>query len=168
MIILLNWPCGIWKSTIAKLLWDKIPMSLLREKDVQKRNFSHYKDTKENQRISADLILKLTKNVIKFGIENNQTIIFDSILRQEEIIKDFEKFVVENWWKILHILLNAPKNIWKERILERWISGSFTFERAEMFYDNLQIIKNIWNMIEIDTSDTNPEKICKIILDKII
>lgn len=166
-IILLNGACWIGKSTIAKLLHQRIEFSFLREKDAQRRNISHYKDTKEHQRKSWDLILDLTKSLIESCIKNKIDVIMDGVLWEQHIIQDLESYIKWLWWFFFHIYLNAPKDVWEERLINRWISWSHRKERAEFFYDSLQKLKENVVMYEVDTEKFTPEEVLEKIVEVI-
>lgn len=164
-IILLNGACGVWKSTIAKLLHDKLEFSLLREKDVQRRNLSHYKDTFTHQKRSWKLVMALSKHAISFCIENKLDLIFDGILREKDVIQNLESYIHSAWGEFVHIYLNSSKDLWQKRLEKRWIWGSLSLEKAICFYDNLVELSKEIKMIELDTSSVIPEETCSLILD---
>gem|GEM_PF-2811978 len=83
---------------------------------------------------------------------------------EKEIIDRLIETTEKNGGNFFHIYLNTPKNIWKERIIERGINSSLTFERAEFFYNSLQELKKTMNMIELDSSKISANEVC----DKII
>lgn len=159
-IIFLNWPCWIWKSTISKKLHEKIEYSLLWDKDSQRRNISHYKDTKEHQKKSWKMIFEMTKKMILFCIENGCNMIFDGIIYEKEIILDMRKFIQNNLWEFVHVHITASEDIWENRINQRGISWSLTIEKAKSFYENLSNIpKDLFSM-EINTDNKSEDDVC--------
>ena len=92
-IILINGACGIGKSTIAKLLHQEIEFSFLREKDEQRRKFSHYKDTLQHYKRSRELTIKLSEYMIKFCIDNDIDLIREGLIQDKETVKKLEKII---------------------------------------------------------------------------
>lgn len=158
-IILINGPCGIWKSTLATLLHSRITWSFLRQKDEQRRMISWYKDSKENYKRSAATTFQLTNAIITWCIDSNTPLIYEGFMRNLEQINEFQQHTIHQWWTFYHFILNTPKDIWKERIQNRWVSGSLTFEKAEQFYDDIQKLMKVSQYIEVDVSWEDKNKI---------
>ena len=164
-IILINGACWIGKSTIAKLVHQAIEFSFLREKDEQRRKFSHYKDTPSHYKRSRELTLQLSEYMIKFCIDQGIDLIREGLVQDKTIIKKLETITKIHWGDFYHIYLNASKDIREKRLFSRGIDGSLTHDKAKCFYRTLsQIHKELDSMIEIDTSTLGPQEVC----DKIV
>jgi len=133
-------------------LWDK---------DSQRRNISHYKDTPEHKKESARMVFEMTKKMMLFCIENWSDMIFDGIIYQEAVMRDMIDFVKNHWWDLVHVHLTASKEIWEERIEKRGISWSLTIEKARFFYENMTKIPKELFSVEIDTSNKDEATVCK-------
>ena len=156
-IVFINWPCWIWKSTLSKRLHTYIKHSFLWEKDTQRRNFSHYKDSKESYSNSWKSILELSWWIMRSCLENKINLIFDWVITDADFLKRMENYVIENWWIFTHILLTASREVWYNRLIERWLWWSLTEEKAISIYNKLS--KFNMNVSVIDTTNKSEDDV---------
>ncbi len=174
-LIIINWPCGVWKSTLAKKIFEEIENSVYINIDDLRRNISQHK---KNREYSLKLVLKLANAILKETLKNWNTVIIDKMIFEhiwygvweKNIINKYIKIAKKNNVKYFEIILWANWQETKKRVLKRWFVKwwTFTIEKAREFWEWVTKFKKTRkNAIIIDTSILNEEKVFEYVVEKI-
>jgi hypothetical protein len=107
--------------------------------------------------------MQMTHSMMECCANNNLDMVYDWVLIRKEDVLSLEKHAEDLWIWFYHIYLNAPSDIWLNRVQERWFWWSLTEEKAIYFYEGLKELKNEVSMHEIDTSINIPEEVVQLI-----
>ncbi len=158
-LIIINGPTGVGKSTIAKEVHKKLPLSFLLEVDAQRRYISGYKDFREE---SGELMFDISKAVTEECLRHGRDVVVDKIIIDSEItLNKFIEIGKKYNAEVFEFILNSDRELWLNRINERGYreNGSLTPEKAEWFWDKIQeYIKKRPEAVVVDTSNKTVEE----------
>jgi len=125
LIIILNGPRAVGKSYLSQRIVDlfdaeKISMSILLQKEANKRNISTTNFVEDILKNSAELKIRLIMKTINSILKNNDTICIESVYNQKEI--DFIKKHINAKYKnskVLSIYLDSNNEILVKRLMKR-------------------------------------------------
>lgn len=154
MLIIINGPCGIGKSTTAKNLHESLPLSYLIDVDEIGRKISHYREFEERREIREAVAFATVDAVLKLG----RTAIVEKMIYSKEVLNTYRKIAKENNAPVHEIILWAPKEIVMQRAHDRgWREGGLlTPEKCELFWHKIDGMKDLREHATIiDISDMN-------------
>ncbi len=164
-IIHLAGPSGAGKTTILKLLSEKIPSVYTISYDKQKFQLSGY-DRDKHGLLVKDIVFDFFKAIFQYEL----SIFLDVPLRTEEEYFKYYKYSQDHDYKFIAIVLTAPQKILVERFHERLENSRKTGSRLTINTEELflkQIKKEFFvpnNAVEFDTSESGTD----IIVERII
>lgn len=163
-LIILNGPTGVGKSTTAKLVHQKIPLSFLLDPDTQRHFVSHYREYKDESRAIGHAV---GRSILQACLELDCDVIIDKTLLKAEVIDAYRAIADKFGATISEYILWAPKNVVMERAHARgWREGGLlTPEKCEWFWDEMNAFKDTrTNAIVIDVTGKEPTDILAEIL----
>lgn len=165
-LILINGPAGVGKTTLAKRLWEIMPMSFLLDLDEQRAFISHYREhRKESGILSFDIALAAAEACFKKGrsfVSGKGMIDLIEAGREKNVLDLFidigkkykaEVYEIMLWADQKTIIDRANKRgyktkIWHspERVAEEW-------EAMNVFRDKRK------DAIVVDTDNLTPDQV---------
>ena len=158
-LIILNGPCGVGKSTLAKRLHADEPLSFLLDMDQQRRFISNWQDYKEER---WEMTTSLAVGVLHAMLGIGRSVIVDRMTYLPSVIDQYYKIAKQYGADVHEIILWAPKEVVLQRAEDRgWVSqGVLTPERLGFFWDQLDVMKNQQSKaIIIQTGEKTPEQV---------
>lgn len=163
MVIILNGPCGVGKSTVAQKLAARLNKCVhIRVDDI--RNFIVDAEINEEQNDIADInTLCITKNFVESGYNN---IIIDNVFESSGHLSGFIKKIklIDNDVHSFRLYASIEENI--KRNLERRVENIMDESRVHELYD---VFSDSGNEIGemINTTNMSAEETAEIILKNI-
>ena len=162
-LIIINGPTGIGKSTVAKKIHDKLPLSFLLDIDAQRRYISDYR---KNRKESSELSFVVSRAIVDEYLKSGHSVIIDKVIFKTTTISDFIELAKKHNAKVYEFILNLDKKTLINRAKERGYKdeGLLTSEKVEEFWETTQeYIKNRPDAVVIDTKNLNVEGVIKMI-----
>lgn len=174
-LIIINWPCWVWKSTLSSQLFKKYPLSVYINIDDLRRNISGYKESAEK---SLSLVLNMAYALLETALKNWNTVILDKMIYENisygiwknNILNKYIQLAQKHNAEVSEFILWAEWDIIKIRCLERGFSvdSSFTMDKAELFWKEIKKFKNIRkNVILINTGYLSKKEIYEYVSNQI-
>lgn len=127
--------------------------------DDQRRNFSSYRDHKEE---SGSLAHEVGKSIMRTCFAHGRDVILEKLMLKDEIIDAYRAIAEEHGASTHEYILWAPKQLVLERAGARgWrTKGLLTPEKCELFWDRMNEFKGTRYQAKIiDVSTMTPERI---------
>jgi len=150
-LIIVNGPTGIGKSTVAKKIHEKLPLSFLLDIDAQRRYISKYK---ENRKESGELSLVVSRAIANEYLKSGHDVIIDKVIVNTTTALGFIELGKKHNADIYEFILNSSRETLIKRAEERGYRDEslLTPERVERFWEEIQeYIKDNPEAIVIDT-----------------
>ncbi len=139
-LIIINGPCGIGKSTLAKNLNDQMPLSFLLDTDAQSRFIGHYREYREER---WEMRQEIAKVILETCFKLGRTVIVDQMSFKPETMDEYRKIAEEHNADIHEFIIWAPKELVMKRATERGFRpGLLTPEKCELFWENINDMKD--------------------------
>lgn len=167
-LIIINGPTGIGKSTIAKKIHDKLPLSFLLDIDAQRRHISNYR---ENRKESGELSFVISRAIVDEYLKSGHDVVIDkTIINTNTTLNKFVEIGEKHNADIYEFILNSSKETLLKRAEERGYKdeGLLTPEKVAEFWEAAQeYIKNKPEAVVIDTKNLDADGVFKIIVGHI-
>lgn len=163
MLIIINGPCGIGKSTAAKNLHESLPLSYLIDVDEIGRKISHYREFEEERREIREAVAFATVDAV---LNLGRTAIVEKMIYSEDVLNTYRSIAEKYHIQVHEIILWAPKETVMQRAHERgWRKGGLlTPEKCELFWHKIDKVKDLRkHATTIDISDMNEREVLKAI-----
>ncbi len=173
-LIIINGPVGVGKTTLAKQLQTKLPLSFFFHFDEMRRHIGAYHEYKvESRNLTYELAFSCAEKCFELG----KDMIIDKIM-----YNDAEKGTEKPTLDVLHAIANkygaevhelliwADKEVVLKRLDERGYKphGLLTPEKAELFWEKMNEFKsNRKQAIIIDSNNLSPEEVFALACDQI-
>lgn len=164
-LIVINGPCGVGKSTLARKIHADLQLSFLLDIDAQSLFISGYRDYREER---WEMMLALSAAVINAMLPLGRTVIVDKMTYAPSVLDSYYDLAKKHGAEVREIMLWASKESVLQRAHERgWRpNGLLTPEKVEMFWDRLNDIKNGRTQATlIDTDTLDSEAVYKQVAD---
>ena len=166
-LIIINGPCGVGKSTVARALHATMPLSYLLDVDQITRNISQYrKYHDEHRRLRDILALANVEALMKHGTDT----IIEKMMPNQDIIDAYYEVAQKYGAQVVEIILWAEK----EEVLRRKAEfgypegGMLTPERtAELWYKIDTLKDRRANAYVIDVTKMNEKQVLASVSEKI-
>jgi predicted kinase len=158
-LIIINGPCGIGKSTLAKNLHETMSLSYLIGVDDITRGLSGYRQHRPEARKVRE---RLTYATLETMFELGHDVILEKMNYQEEILDEYRNIAQKHGVKTFEIILWAPKEVVMKRAHERgWREGGLlTPEKCEQFWDQVDEVKdNRKDAVVLDVSEMDEKQV---------
>lgn len=159
--IILNGPCGVGKSTVARLLHERMPLSVLFDVDAVMRWMSGYALPEHTER-RRRLTFALSKAILTASHENGHDVIMDKMIFESDIVDQHIAIARRAGADVYEFILWAPKDVVMERAIARGFheGGLFTKEKCELFWQKIDDFKERRShAVVIDVSDRSAEQV---------
>ena len=139
-LTIINGPCGIGKSTAAKHLHERVPLSYLVDVDVIMRNISHYRDYREEKWELREAVAFATVDTV-LGLGRDAVV--EKMIFDTDILDRYHEIGKRHGANITEIILWAPKEFVMQRADARgWREvSSLTPETCERFWYEIEMVK---------------------------
>lgn len=165
-LIILNGPTGVGKTTLAKQLKEKLPMSLSIHFDELRRMIGNYREKRDESRVYT---FELAFAMMKLAFEKKRDVLIDKIMydRIEEAFGertiDMITALGKEYKADMHeFILWADKETVMKRLEERGevTGGLLTKEKAELFWEEMNKFKDERKEARIiDTSHLSADEV---------
>lgn len=166
-IVILDGPMGSGKSTVGKLLADKLKRTALIHEDRIKWFISDFKRSKRDNAIVRAVLIEMCKEYLKHNIN---LVVPQGFMEKRRPIAPFLAMARKNKCRILVYHLNAPRNILLKRIKDRKKSKEIRTPIAKTrIHRNIRAWRKNRYVIgkEFQTDKMSAKKISKEILKEI-
>ena len=160
-LIIINGPCGVGKSTVAKSLHATMPLSFLFDIDALMRHVSGYNKL-ENRERRRTLMLALAEAILDTCFQHGHDVILDKMIFREDILEAHIQTAKRHGAEIHEIILWAPKDVVMQRAIDRGFheGGLLTPEKCELFWEKIdELRKTRPNAKFIDTSALTEQRV---------
>jgi len=165
-LILINGPAGVGKTTVAKKLWNMIPMSFLLDLDEQRACISEYREyRKESGILSFDIALAAAEACFKRGsgfISGKGMLDLIEGGRDKNVLDIFIDLGKKYNAEIFEIILWAEQKTVIERAEKRGYETKIwhSVERVSKEWENMDIFKNKRkNATVVDTNNLSVDEV---------
>lgn len=147
-LIIINGPCGIGKSTLAKSIHNLFPLSYLLDIDAHSRNISHYREYTDERRDLRDAV---SKGILEATLSVGRSVVLEKMIYSNTLLDSYYQIAKKYNADIHEIILWAPKDLVMKRADDRgWkVGGLLTPEKCELFWDEIDKIKEERTMATI-------------------
>ena len=114
-LIIIDGPMGSGKTTIGKLLHEKLKRTAILSTDSIKFFISDFERGERDNAISAAVLMQMCKEYIKQGID----VLLPQGFWKKEYLEPYLKLVEENRLKLFMYQLEGPRDLLLERIENR-------------------------------------------------
>ncbi|PIQ67275.1 hypothetical protein CO173_00995 [Candidatus Uhrbacteria bacterium CG_4_9_14_3_um_filter_41_35] len=162
-LIILNGPCGVGKSTLAKALHTEMPLSFLVDIDVINGFIADHEDDidkEERWKISKEV----SKAILKTMLELGRDVIVDKMIYDDTLLNEYREIAESFSSEVFEIILWAEKAVVMARASERGFlkSGRLTAESCELFWHKIDELKALRQEVEIiDSTWLTSEEVLK-------
>jgi len=165
LLILVNGPCGVGKTTFAKELQQQIPHSLLIEGDELRRWFEEHPDDRP---ASAERLREVVIQIASAQINSSFAVIFDKTIAFDGVVEKICAEVGED--SVVELVLKIPESEIHRRIEARGGYGkSLSREKAQQFIDYFKdYVSDAKHSITVGATQVNPAEAVEQINDKMI
>ena len=159
-LILIDGPMGSGKTTVAKILHEKLKRTAHIGLDRVKRYISDFKKNPHDNNISRNIVLAMTQEYLRQDIN----VIIEQGMKKYEI-ENFKKAAKKYNAHCFVFQLEAPKPLLESRVLARTqsLGKKITKTRINRNY-KIHIDNKYENAIVFDSEKLSPEQIVKFIL----
>ena len=167
-LIILNGPVGVGKTTLAKKLQERLPLSFFIHFDELRR---HIGDYRKNADESRALTFYLAFAIAEACFKQNKDVLIDKImynmLEKEQTKTSLTKLIEiakKHGATIHEFIIWADKETVLKRLEDRGYreGGLLTPEKAEMFWEEMDKFKDERSGAEIiDTTKLTPDEVVK-------
>lgn len=140
-LIIINGPCGIGKSTVAKKVHGQIPLAYLVDVDEIGRRISQYQKHEEKRREIRETVAYATVDAaFSAGVD----VVVEKMIFEDEVLDNYVSIGDKHGAVVIEIILWAPKDIVVERADARGYreGGTFTREKCERFWEEINELKD--------------------------
>lgn len=152
-LYLIGGTMGVGKTTISKLLMQKLPESVFLDGDWCWES-NPFTVTEETKAMVMDNICHILNNFIRCSAYSS--IIFCWVMHQQEIIDDILSKVDINDVQVISVSLLASENTLKNRLTDDIQAGLRTPDIIERSTERLPLYESL-NTIKIDTTNMTPD-----------
>lgn len=140
-LIIINGPCGIGKSTVAKKLHTLFPLAFLLDIDAQRRYINQYQSLNQE---SGVLVNKIALGIVEVCLQDGRDLIVEKKISDIDFLDALVLIGNRYSAQVIEVILWAPKDVVMKRAAERGYreEGLFTSEKCERFWDEINILKN--------------------------
>jgi broad-specificity NMP kinase len=173
-LIIINGPTGVGKTTLAKQLKEKLPMSLYIYFDELRRMIGQYRENRDESRVYT---FELAFAMMRVAFEKKRDVLIDKIMydRIEEELGERTIDIITDLGKkynadIYEFILWADKETVMKRLEERGqiVGGLLTKEKAEMFWEEMNMFKDERKEAQIiDTSNLSSDDVFEAVWKKV-
>lgn len=165
-LIIINGPTGVGKTTLAKQLKEKLPMSLYIYFDEIRRMIGNYRENRDESRVYT---FELAFAMMRVAFDKNRDVLIDKIMYDRiekklgERTIDMITALGEEYKADIHeFILWADKETVMKRLEERGqiVGGLLTKDKAEMFWEEMDKFKDERKEAHIiDTSKMSSDEV---------
>jgi predicted kinase len=140
-LIIINGPCGVGKSTVARKLHETLPLSFLLDIDAQRRFISrHIEMAPESLSLVNAVALGITEACLREG----RDVIVEKKIENTQFLDDLIALGKKHGAETYEFILWAPKEVVMKRAADRGYrpGGSFTPEKCERFWHQIDDLKD--------------------------
>lgn len=166
-LIILNGPCGVGKSTFARKLHAKMPLSFLLDIDEQSKFISGYQEHPADRWEMTKLI---SQSVIDACLAGGRDVIVDKIIYDEDLLDSYRALAEHYGAEVVELILWGSK----EEVLKRakgrgWDEDNkLTRESCAWFWDEIEKIKEAREgAIIIETDGLSKKEVEEKIMDEL-
>ena len=163
-MIIINGPCGVGKSVLAKKIHKTMPLSFLLALDEISRFISHYSEYREER---WKLIRALGEAMAKATFSEGRDLIIDKMLYDPILIDAYKTIGEEFGAEVKEFLIWAPKDVVMGRANDRGYkeNGLLTQEKCEMFWDKIDVLRESRpDVLFVDTDGLSEEKVFEAVM----
>ncbi len=115
-LIILNGPCGIGKSTLAKRYGEDHPLTLQLDIDDVRAMLSHWREEKEE---SATLSKKLALEMARINLADGYDVVIPQIIQKAELAASFKALAESCNAEYVEVVLSVTKEEAIKRFIKR-------------------------------------------------
>ena len=152
-LIILNGPCGVGKSTVARILHEQMPLSFLLDVDAQMHFISHYRDLREER---WALTKAVGQAIVRACFREGRDVILEKMIYDPGTLDSYRAVADELGADVREFILTASK----ETVLARAHNRGFrdesllTPEKCERFWQEIERLKPLRpEAVVIETDD---------------
>src|SRR3989344_4880700 len=139
-LIIINGPCGIGKSTVAKRLHDALALSFYLDGDAQSRYISHYKEHDIERR---EITRAVCAGIIEACFKVGHDVIVDKMMFDQSVLNAYYQIAQKYQADVSEFILWAPKDLIMSRAHARGfpVDNLLTPEKCERFWHEIDKLK---------------------------
>jgi len=164
-LIIINGPCGVGKSSLAKRLHDDRPLSFLLDVDAQARFISHYREFREER---WEMTLAITKAILHAMFKLGRTVIVDKMTYVSSVLDAYYDIAQQYDIEVHEITLWADKETVLSRANARGYheGGLLTPERVCDFWHCIEELLKERDVSEvINTTSLSEDQVYTLVSD---
>lgn len=140
-LIIINGPCGVGKSTVARKLHETLPLSFLLDIDEQRSRISKYREYLDESR---GFVNTLAVGIVETCCKEKRDVIVEKMINDEVFLDTLIEIGKKYDADAYEFILWASKDIVMKRALDRGYreGGSFTPEKCERFWNDINALKD--------------------------
>jgi predicted kinase len=165
-LVIINGPCGVGKSTAAKAVHEKLPLSFFLDIDAQMSNISHYREYKKER---WSLAYAIAQSIVETCFMQGRTVVIDKMMPEKREMR-LDAFIktAKKYDAIIHeFILWAPKAVVMQRAHARgWREGGLlTPEKCEQYWEEINSMKSQRrNATVIDTATMDAHAVAQMVM----
>jgi len=158
----------VGKSTLSKMLHEKMSLSVFVDVDEVRRSISDYKKHRKESRFLA---FELSLGIAERAMNSGSTVIIDKVMfnypqAPKDYLQEFMKLATKYDVPTFEFILHANKDVILDQIKNRGLDEKslLTLERAKQFCDEIkEFIPQRKNATIINTTHSTPKEVFKIV-----